>query len=218
MFHHCKPDGLVELNTISIEGKRHYITPNGNFPSITTVLSSIPNPSLDAWRKRVGEAEANKISKIASSRGTDIHSLIESYLNNEQIDKDSYFPADYLTFKGMLPILNNINNIYGLEIPLYSTVLQVAGRCDCIAEYDNVLSIVDFKTSKKEKRKEYIESYFLQATFYCMAFYELTGIEIKQIAILIAVDNGENQVFVEKVKNYVPKLVKVIKNYRGFTV
>jgi len=212
-FNHCPPVELLELNTESINGKRHYVTPNGKYPSITTVLGSFPNPALQEWRKRVGEVEANKVSAVASSRGTKFHLLCEQYLLNQEINKKQFMPDALGAFYEFKDILHRINNIHRLEVPLYSNKLKVAGRCDAIAEFDGELSIVDFKTSKKEKREDWIQSYFIQATFYAMAYFELTGISAKQIAILISVDDGDNQVFVKPVKEYSKITVYKIKEY-----
>jgi genome maintenance exonuclease 1 len=212
-FEHCPPKELLELTTESINGRRHYVTPAGKFPSITTVLGSFPNPALIEWRKRVGEVEANRISNTASSRGTKLHLLAEKYLSNEEINKKEFMPDALSSFYSFKPILDNINRIHKLEVPLYSNKLKVAGRCDAIAEYEGELSIIDFKTSKKEKKEEWIENYFIQATFYGLCYAELTGIVAKNIVILIAVDDGESQVFVKPMKEYVPKTIKKIKEY-----
>lgn len=213
MFIHCPPKELIELNTETLNGKRHYVTPDGKFPSITSVLGAFPNPALMEWRKRVGEEEANKISRVASSRGTKTHSICEKYLNNEEINKKEFMPDALQSFYSMKPLLNNINNIHKLEVPLYSKKLKVAGRCDGIAEYSNVLSVIDFKTSKKEKREEYINNYFIQATFYGLCYFELTGIKINQIVILISVDDGNPQEFIKPISEFIKPTIFKIKEY-----
>lgn len=210
------PQNLIELETQTINGRRYYVTPNGNYPSITTVFSAFPNPKIDEWRAKVGDKEADRISKVATDRGTLIHSLCEYYLKNEEYP-ESLNCIDRETFFNFKKILNRIDNIHGLEVPLYSDRLKVAGRTDCIGEFDGILSLIDFKTSKKEKREDWIHHYFLQATFYALCYYELTNIKIKQLAILIAVDAGENQVFVKPIKDYIQPLIEKInyfhKNY-----
>lgn len=213
LFNHCPPVELLELSTESINGKRHYVTPDGKYPSITSVLGAFPNPALVEWRKKVGEAEANRVSAFASSRGTKFHSLCEQYLLNQELDKKQYMPDVLSSFYEFKNILHKINDIHRLEVPLYSNKLKVAGRVDCIANFEDELSIIDFKTSKKEKREDWIESYFIQATFYSMAYFELTGIAAKRIAILISVDDGDNQVFIKPVKDYVKKTVNKIDEY-----
>lgn len=213
MFIHCPPKELIELDTIENKGKRFYITPNGKYPSITSVLGAFPNPALVEWRRRVGDEEANRISKMASGRGTKTHLLCEKYLSNEQIDKKEFMPNALESFYSIKPFLNRIDNIHKLEVPLYSDRLKVAGRCDGIAEYDGKLSIIDFKTSKKEKKEDWIGSYFLQATFYGLCYMELTGIKVDQIVILISVDDGQSQEFVKPLEPHMKPLISKIKEY-----
>lgn len=214
MFNHCPPVELEELNTETIDGKRHYLTPKGKYISITTLLGSFDKKHLYEWRKRVGDAEANRISAYASSRGTMVHKVCERYLLNEEISNKEYKPHILDSFYSIKPHLNNINNIHYLECPLYSDRLGVAGRSDCIANYNEQLSIIDFKTSSKEKKEEWIENYFLQGAFYASAYYELTGIVIKNIVIIIAVDDGPSQVFEKPVKNYIKLLLHKINLYK----
>lgn len=213
MFEHCPPKELLELTTQSVNSKRHYCTPQGLYPSITTILSAFPKPELMEWRRRVGNDEANRITRTATTRGTKLHSLCERYLLNEEIDKKSIMPDTLSAFYGFQPILNNISNIHFLEAPLYSDKLKVAGRVDAIANYNGILSIIDFKTSRKEKKEDWIEDYFIQATAYHICYWELTGIKTKQIAILISVEDGENQVFIKDSKEYIPKTIQKIKDY-----
>lgn len=213
MFNHCPPVELQELTTETINGKRHYTNGEFWYPSITSVLSAFPKPELYEWRKRVGEEKANEITKTASSRGTKVHALCEKYLLNEHIDYKSADAISYTTFNSIKPILNRISDIHYLECPLYSHRLKIAGRVDSIGNFDNVLSIIDFKTSRKEKREEWILDYFIQATGYSLMYHELTGILAKQIVIIIAVDDGLPQVFVKKTKDYLEPTIKKIKDY-----
>lgn len=212
-FNHVPPAELLELMTEEINGKRHYITPAGKFPSITSVLGAFPKPELIAWRKRVGEQEANRVSRVASSRGTKFHLLCEKYLSNEEIDKKNFMPDALQSFYNVKHLLHNINNIHMLEVPLYSSILKVAGRTDCIGEYENDLAIIDFKTSKREKKESQIQDYFIQGCFYSLAYYELTGLMAKNIVILITVDDGNPQVFIKKTKDYVKPLINKVKEY-----
>ena len=188
------------LERVVIDGKRHYVTPEGGkYKSVTTILDEkLDKTALLEWRKKVGEAEANRISTQAANRGTAIHNIAEHYLlNNESFPKGS-MPANIDTFRKLRPILDeHIGKIYGLEYFLYSDALKTAGATDCIAEFDGVNSIVDFKTARKPKKEEWIESYFLQATCYAMMAEERLGLVIPQIAILIAVDHEDPQVFVK---------------------
>ena len=195
-------------------GRRVYVTPNGHtYPSITSVLGSQPKPSLDAWRERVGEEEADRIMKESAKLGTAVHVLCERYLSNQNllmVNDEARGVFNRLRF-----LLGNINNIVGLEIPLYSDILKLAGTADCIAEYNGVLSVIDFKTSKRAKKEEWIEDYFIQAFFYSAAFFEMTGAIPEQIVILIAVrESFEVQVFKKPFKEmdtYIEKLIQIMK-------
>lgn len=214
MFKHNPPPSVVEIDTVTVDGKRYYATPEGNrYPSITTVLSILSRQSIMEWRQRVGAEEANKISTQAARRGTKVHSMCEDYLNNE-LDLSKYLPSDKQTFMSLKPVLDQkVNNIHAQEIALWSDYLKVAGRCDCIAEWDGKLSVIDFKTSRRLKKKEHISSYFQQASAYAVMYEERTGIPINQIVILIAVDDEEPQVFVEKRDNYIWDCVDTISRY-----
>lgn len=218
MFVHCPPTILDDLSTKNIDGKRHYVTPKGNYASITTLLGSFGKQWIYEWRKRVGEEEANRISAKASSKGTRVHSLCEKYLNNESVSYRDGSPESYEAFVSLKPLLNKINNIHYLECALYSDRLMVAGRCDAIAEYEGILSIIDYKTSRRLKDEDDIEDYFLQATFYAMAYYELTGIKINQIVILMSVDDNDPLIFVKNINNYIQPLIKKIRCYHSKTI
>lgn len=206
---------LQELETETINGKRHYVLPSGEkLPSITTVLSILSRDAIKAWRARVGEQEANKISTKASRRGTAVHQMCEDYINN-QLDIKKFTPADRQTFLSIQHILDgSINNVYAQEVPLWSEYLGVAGRVDCIAEWDGKISVIDFKTSKKIKKKEHISNYFQQAAAYCVMWEERTGIPINQIVIVIAVDDQWPQVFVERRDNYIFECINTISQYK----
>ena len=199
----------MNLERVVIDGKRHYATPTGEkYPSVTTVLDQkTDKTALLEWRKKVGEAEANRISTQAANRGTAIHNIAEHYLlNNESFPKGS-MPANIDTFRKLRPIIDDhIGKVYGLEYYLYSHTLKTAGATDCIAEYDGINSIIDFKTSRKLKKEEWIQNYFLQATCYAMMAEERLGLEIPQIVILIAVDHEEPQVFVKPNSEFISKV------------
>ena len=198
----------------TVKGVRRYVTPEGNaYPSITTILGNQPKPGLVEWRKRVGDIEANKVMKEASSLGTAVHDLCEQYLYNYKL-KTSNNEATGI-FNRLRFLLGNIDNIVGLEIPLYSDQLKVAGTADCIAEYNGMLSVIDFKTSKKPKKEGWIEDYYIQAFFYAIAFFERTGVIPEQVVILIAVrDVFEVQVFkksMDELDTYIDKLIDIMK-------
>jgi genome maintenance exonuclease 1 len=196
MFNHIECE-LPKLNRVTNEdGTRVYQTPTGNkYPSVTTVTGLLKKQSIIAWRKRVGEEEANRISSTAARRGTRIHSLAEKYLLNETVNPDMFDIEMWNKFK---PILHNINNIYALEQSLFSDHLEVAGTVDCIAEYNGKMSVIDFKTSKRIKERDNIHDYFMQCSAYAVAFEEMTKIPVPQIVILIAVDEEDPLIFVEK--------------------
>jgi len=199
---------LPQIEETTINEKRHYKTPEGKFyPSVTTVLSSVEKSGIEEWKKRVGEEEAARVLKRANERGTLIHGMAEQYLLNRPISPN-------MTFLQLKPYLDRVNNVYGLEVPLYSDYLQIAGRTDCIADYSGKPSIIDFKTSRRIKEKDDIMNYFLQASCYSYMFEERTGIKIPQIVILIADDYGGTIPYIEKRSNYREKLLQVILNFR----
>jgi genome maintenance exonuclease 1 len=208
MFKHVKELADFAQDKTAPDGSRRYFTESGAaYPSVTTVLSVLSRDSIRQWRQRVGAEEANKISRQASTRGTKVHLLCEDILNNKEIDTSNMSLLDKEMFDKFRPLLDRIDNIHGQEIALFSDHLRLAGRVDCIAEFDGKLSIIDFKTSKKPKRKEWIENYFAQAAGYAIMYEERTGIPINRSAILIAVEGDEPQVFVENRDNYVDILL-----------
>jgi len=217
MFNHVDHGfTLEELEADTTENGRFYTTPSGQIlPSITTVLSVKNKSGLDAWRKRVGEEEANRVMNQAALRGTAVHQLAEDYVNNEKDWKKGAMPANLFTFNTIKPLLDkHLNNVWIQEAPLYSERLSVAGRVDCIAEWDGVLSIIDYKTSKRPKKREYVESYFIQEAAYAAMFLERTGVPIKQIVTVIAVDDNEPQVYIEKAIEHLPKFIELRKKFK----
>lgn len=217
MFTHV--DHGIELPKITrktTEEGRRYFTPEGNaYPSITTVLSIIGKEAIIEWRKRVGEEEANKISRQAGTRGTAVHKLCEDYLDNKEDFKSKHMPANLATFNSIKSILDNqIDNIWFQEAFLYSDKLRCAGQVDCIAEFDGVLSIIDFKTSRRVKKAEDITNYFIQLCFYAAAFLERTGVAIKQGVVVMAVDDSEPLVFKINTYDYLEHFISVRKKYK----
>lgn len=216
MFIHENIDlGYTDLTSETKETGRKYNTPDGKaYPSITTVLGVLSKDSIAAWRKRVGDEEANKISYRASRRGTAVHEMVEKYLDNCSDYRDGYTPDILDSFRNIKGVLDErIGKIYGQELPLYSDHLRVAGRVDCVAEFDGKISIIDFKTARKPKRKEWIESYFCQETAYAIMWEERTGMPIEQLVTIVSVDHHGSQVFVESRDNWVPKLRETIDVY-----
>jgi hypothetical protein len=206
---------LKEMVAETTESGRVYKTPEGiGLPSITTVLSILSRDSIAKWRARVGEAEANKISYRASTRGTAVHEIIEKYIDNDENYKDGYTPDIISSFIAVKSILDDrIGRVFAQEAPLYSNHLGVAGRVDCVAEFDGKLSIIDFKTSLKPKRLEWIKNYFMQESAYAIMWEERTGMPITQLVTIISVDNAEPQVFIEHRDNWVRPLRDTIAQY-----
>jgi genome maintenance exonuclease 1 len=199
-----------KLKEVTIDGKRFYETPGGIFPSVTSVVGWDKQNFFAEWRRKNPEE-----SRRVLARGTKLHSLIESYLNNETLDFDNMLPNFKVLFNQIKPELDKIQNIVAIETPLWSKTLGLAGRTDCIAEYDGKLSIIDFKASSKEKRKQDVESYFTQATAYALMFQERTGIIVENFAILISCEDGLTQVFQNKPIKYVKKLKNIIVSYNN---
>ena len=177
-------------------GSRVYKTPSGKaYPSVTTVTGLHTAQGIAAWRKRVGEEEANRISGKASARGTRIHQYCEDYLRGNIFEADMF---DLEMFNSIKPLLDQVDNIHCLETPLWSDFLQVAGTVDCIGEFQGKLSVIDFKTSSKPKDRDDIYNYFMQTAAYAVAFEERTGIPIGRLVIIMAVENDDPRWFIEK--------------------
>jgi len=200
------------VERVEIDGVRHYATPSGmKYKSVTTILGEkTDKTALMEWRKRVGDVEANKISTQAANRGTAVHDIAEQYLLNQERYPKGVMSANIDTFKKIRPILDErIGKVFGLEYYLYSDTLKTAGATDCIAEFDGINSIVDFKTSRKLKKEEWIENYFLQATCYAMMTEERLPIIVPQIVIMIAVDHEEPQIFIKDKQQYIERVKQI---------
>ncbi len=220
---------LTEMEAVTTDEGRKYRTPEGiDLPSITTVLSILSRDSIAKWRKRVGEAEANRVSYRASTRGTSVHEICEKYVNNDP-DYDMYMatnpdngeqtltkrtPDLIESFLKLKPILDErLTKVYAQEAPLYSTHLGVAGRVDCVGIFDGKLSIIDYKTSMKPKKLDWVKNYFMQEAGYAVMWEERTGMPITQLVTIISVDNNEPQVFIEHRDNWVNTLKNTIRKY-----
>ena len=216
-----KPTKLTELTTQTVNFKRFYETPDGKlYPSITTVLSTRNKKGLFEWRKRVGDEVANYVARTSAARGTAVHHMCEDYLNNfptEWPDKWSEHEKKFLPFclfkQLENKVLQKIDNIRSQECALFSNKYRVAGRVDCIAEYDGKLSIIDFKTSTKERNDEWNDNYYIQASAYAEMFEEQTGTPIEQIVILVVTEDGAVQEFVKEKYDYISLLVESIDNF-----
>ena len=215
IFSHDKVDiGYKDLVATTTNTGRTYNTPDGkSYPSITTVLSILSEDAIRAWRERVGVEQADIISGKASRRGTKVHSIVEKYLNNE--DTTEFLPHIRQSLANLKPVLDeSIGTIFGLEVPLYSDHLGVAGRCDCIAQFNGVPSIIDFKTSRYIKKKEKISHYFAQGAAYAIMWEERTGMIVPNVVIIMDVDHEKPVVYVEHRDNYTKLLKDTIDEYR----
>jgi hypothetical protein len=200
------------LERLDLPEGRVYKTPSGkNYPSVTQVTGHLTKQAINAWRKRVGEAEATRVSTAASGRGTRIHSLCESFLLGEAVEADMF---DTDMWNSMKPVVDKIDNIHALESKLYSDKLELAGTVDCIGEYDGVISVIDFKTSKRPKDINNIQHYFLQATAYSVMFEELTGIQVPNLTIIIGVDDDKPQIFQGKRNSFILNLVDLRQTFK----
>lgn len=197
---------IKQLNT---PNGRFYETPDGTFPSVTTVLSSIPNPSLDEWRRAVGEEEANRISKKATLTGTRMHAFCEDYLKGKNPPLDL---VDKFQFGTIVNELKKIKPI-GIESSLWSKKLKIAGSIDCIGKYEGDWSVIDFKTASKDKFREDISNYFLQTAAYSVMVYERIGLVIPRLTVIIQTINENVKVYHEPAEKWIPKFIEVRKSF-----
>lgn len=198
-------------------GRGYIIEDDEIFPSITTVLGIEHEEFIQEWKDRVGERQASKIGRMATEKGTAFHEICEKYLNNTLTSEifDTFEPQAKAAFMPIQKILDDhVDNILAQEIPLFSRKHRVAGRVDLIAEYDNILSIIDFKTSSRQKFPEWIETYFMQETAYAVMFYEIYGIRINQIVTVMTVEEDEPQIFIRHPKDWFHKFVNTRNKFK----
>lgn len=217
-FTHSTPIILPKLKQRQdLNGKRWYTTPDGiEYPSVTTMLGHKEKPWLKEWKTMLGNDKAKKEQQRTADRGASIHKLIEHYLQNDPYPDfmKGYKPEHVAGFNQLKLRLNNIDNIRTQEVQLYSDQLKLAGTVDCIAEYEKVLSVIDFKTSNNNKTKEMIEDYFLQCTAYAIMWHERTGEPVENITVLMSVERGlVPLVFKESIDKYVKPLLLRIHDY-----
>lgn len=203
---------VPKLERITIDGIRYYKFPHDgtikSFISVTSVTSNYSKDKLKAWREKVGEDEARRVTKFATNLGTHYHALVESYFKNEEIPEKS--PLAKMLFKNAIKTLNRVGKIHTIEQPLYSTMWELAGTPDMIGEFDGVLSVIDHKTSAEPKKLEWIEGYFVQCFSYACMYAELFGVMPKQLVIIMSCQNGEVEVYIEK---NLEKYVKILRAY-----
>lgn len=213
MFNHqFLPKLHIERSVVN--GKRHYVTPDGVFPSVTTILSDMTDQSsLQAWKEREG-ANAEKISTKARHRGTALHAITEKYVLNDLLYKKGSMPSTLFEFNQIKPVLDaNVELVYGVELPLYSTRLMAAGTADQVIKWNGKNSILDLKTSRRNKSRESIENYFVQGAFYGIMVEEIYDMPIEQVVILIMVDDNEPQTFIVSLDEYREKVEAISKGY-----
>lgn len=218
-FTHLECPDITTIKQVNANGKRHYETPAGPLVSITTVIHHFTPDGIKQWRENMGEDVANYIMRTSSIRGTRVHKLVDSFLSNESLANITreYGVTAVGLFNLMRPALERISNIVAVEKRVYSTdpAIMVAGTTDCVADYEGILSIIDFKTSSKMRDQDTIDSWMIQATFYALAWECLTGQKISQLVIICATEDGQTEVFKSEPSEYVERLKKLIADYRA---
>jgi len=213
-FNH-KPLPKIEIPRKEIDGKRYYVTPNGEcYRSVTTILSQLTKEAIQQWRNRVGEEEATKISTRASTRGTKLHNMMEDYVGNVEDFALNKMPTTTSLFLDLQPHVDkNIDEVYGIEYPLYSDRLRAAGTSDLICMYNGKPTILDYKTANKSKKEQWIKNYFIQSTAYALMVKERYDIDIEQIVIMIAVDHDQPQIFVKDPNEFFEETIRIFDTY-----
>ena len=207
--------GYDDLKTETLDTGRTYLDPEGNpYPSVTTVLKILSEEGIAKWRARVGEEEANRVSRVASTRGTQVHNILENYVSNVEDYLKDELPHNIQTFKDIQPIIDkNLQRVYAMEVPLYSKHLGIAGRVDLVGQWNGQESIIDWKTSRKLKKEEWVSGYYMQAAAYAVMWEERTGRPIKQLVVCIAGDEGP-QVFISDRDKWIGQLKETIAEYK----
>ena len=215
-FTHILHPEIPKIKQVNIDGVRYYDTPDGTLISITSLLKNFTPEGILEWRKAVGEDVANEVMRAAADRGSKVHKIIENCLSNKPENDlvGNYGELAARMFSQMVPALDKIDRIRTLEKGLYSTRFGIAGRVDCIAEYDNELTVIDFKTSTR-KRDERNETHLVQASFYSLAWEERTGEKVNQIAILTTTEDGKLDVYRDDPSNHVDRLEEMIEEYKS---
>ena len=215
-FTHVLHPEIPKIKQVNIDGVRYYDTPDGTLISITSLLKNFTPEGILEWRKAVGEEVANEVMRAAADRGSKVHKIIENCLSNKPENDlvGNYGELAARMFSQMVPALDKIDRIRALEKGLYSTRFGIAGRVDCIAEYDKELTVIDFKTSTR-KRDERNETHLVQASFYSLAWEERTGEKVNQIAILTTTEDGELDVYRDDPSNHVDRLEEMIEEYKS---
>ena len=213
-FNHI-PVNFTPSELIEKDDGHYYQTPSGAiYPSITTMLQKTQplekQQSLQNWREQ--EIASDYIAEEAAIVGSETHKLIENYLNSEEIFEKFRLLSE-AHFNNLLPFVNKINDIHGIELRLYSDKMKLAGTSDCIAKYDGTLSVIDYKTKRSNQREEWLTDHFIQATSYGAMFKELTGIKAEQIVILVSSEKNTRMEFIKNPENYLDLLEQRIDQY-----
>ena len=209
------PINFQQAKLIEKDNAHYYETPSGEiFPSITTILQKTMSiekkESLQNWKDK--EVAAEYITSEASTIGTETHKLIENYINDvRQTDEVRLLTVAH--FNNLIPFLQKIDDVHGTELRLYSNTMKLAGTSDCIAKYDGELSIIDYKTKRSNQKEEWMTDHFIQGTAYAEMFKELTGIEVKQIVILVSSEKNSRMEFVKNTKDYKDLLTQRLNQY-----
>ena len=214
-FTHLLHPEIPKIKQISVDGVRHYETPDGTLISITSLLKNFTPQGILDWRKSVGDEIADKVMRAATDRGSKVHEIIENCLSNKPENDlvGNYGELASRMFSQMIPAIDKIDRIRALEQGLYSTKYGIAGRVDCIAEYDKELTVIDFKTATR-KRDEINENYLVQASFYSIAWEEHTGEKINQITILTTTEDGKLDVYRDDPSNHIVRLEEMVEEYK----
>ena len=211
MFNHV-PIEIGKLVQVNSKGGRYYETPTGaKYPSVTSITKLHNQESIQAWKEKVGEKVAGEISRRALARGNKIHTLAEKYLLNEGDMSDDFSRAD---FGQMIPYLDKINNIHCLETQLYSDHLKTAGTVDCVGEYEGKLTVIDFKTSAKLKKREWVKDYFMQCSAYAVMYEERTGTPIERLLLIINVEDEGVELIDGKRDDYIQDFLDLRETFR----
>ncbi len=204
----------LEIPRVEVDGKRYYVTPNGDrYRSVTTILSKLSAEGISKWRSKVGEQEANRIASKASNRGTKLHTMMEDYIGNSEDFALNKMPTTTSLFLDLQPFVDKyVDEVYGIEYPLYSDRLRAAGTSDLICKYNGKVTVLDYKTANKPKREEWIQNYFIQSTAYALMVKERYDLDVEQIVIMIAVDNDSPQVYVKDPSEYTKSCINIFDN------
>jgi len=215
MFNHLNNKfEFPKLEEVKVNGQRYYKVEDDLFPSVTTILSIQNNEGLQKWRERIGEEVANFESRRAAKRGNGFHKICETYLNNQDISDHRKNVLSYGLFNLVKNEIERIDNIHGLETTLHSKQYKIAGRTDCIAEFDGMLSVIDFKSANRPRAEDLLEKHSIQETAYAIMWEELTNVPIEQIVTIVACENGDSQTVINKPTFFVKKLEECINEFR----